>query len=193
LLAQRGNLSPNNVDDFVLNTLRRPSAPLGTSISDVRLAGAFIQFLLTSHRQEGNQDFSILQDIGLAPGTNFLQSFLRCFFQERAEVLQQQVTFDLFQDEQTEGLIGSLQRYFTTFDQAIFVTATGFLGNGPACTALGDRVVFLDGAQMPFVLRKETPETTIFVGPCYVEGLSTGEAAGMARRGKIPVADILIS
>jgi hypothetical protein len=33
----------------------------------------------------------------------------------------------------------------------------------------------------------------VLVGPSYVEGFSDGEPAAMARRGELPVEDILIS
>ena len=79
-----------------------------------------------------------------------------------------------------------------TFDQTIFVTATGLLGNGPAGMAIGNRIVVLDGAKMPFVMRN-TWKSVVLVGPCYIEGLSDGEPAGMARRGEVLVEDILIS
>jgi len=191
-LRQKGSLSPDKVDDFVLEILCRPSAPLGTNISDLHLAAAFIAFLLTGKRQQGQPAYSILQSLGLPPGPSFLKRFLQCFFRDSAAELQHRVSYDLFLDETAVSLINSLKRYFMTYDQTIFVTATGFLGNGPAGMAIGNRIVVLDGAKMPFVMRN-TWKSVVLVGPCYIEGLSDGEPAGMARRGEALVEDILIS
>jgi hypothetical protein len=57
---------------------------------------------------------------------------------------------------------------------------------------VGDRVAVLDGAKMPFLLRNRDGHF-VLVGPSYVEGYSDGEPAAMARRGELPVEDILIS
>jgi hypothetical protein len=56
---------------------------------------------------------------------------------------------------------------------------------------VGDKVAVLDGAKMPFLLR-DMVGRFVLVGPCYVEGHSDGEPAAMARRGEVPVEDILI-
>jgi hypothetical protein len=56
---------------------------------------------------------------------------------------------------------------------------------------LGDRVVVFDGAKMPFIVRQGRGGF-VLVGPCYVEGLSNGEPAAMARRGEVTVDDILL-
>jgi hypothetical protein len=191
-LIQKGRLSPDKIDDFVLDILCRPSAPLGTNISDVHLAAAFITFMLTGKRQQGQSASSLLQSLGLPPGPSFLNRFLQCFFQDRAAELQHQVSYNLFQDETAMSLVNSLQRYFKTFDQTLFVTATGFVGNGPAGMAAGDKIVVLDGAKMPFVMRNMW-KGVVLIGPCYIEALSNGEPAGMARRGEVLVEDILIS
>jgi hypothetical protein len=56
---------------------------------------------------------------------------------------------------------------------------------------VGDKVAVLDGAKMPFLLRNRDGRF-VLIGPCYVEGHSDGEPAAMARRGEVPVEDILI-
>lgn len=59
-----------------------------------------------------------------------------------------------------------------------FVTTHGYIGVGPAATAIGDRVFILLGLQTPFLLRKEaeTSHTAqTLIGPAYVHGLMYGE------------------
>jgi hypothetical protein len=53
----------------------------------------------------------------------------------------------------------------------------------------GDNIVILEGAKMPFVIR-QVGEDFLLVGPCYVEGISNGEPAAMARSGQMRVDDI---
>jgi hypothetical protein len=105
--------------------------------------------------------------------------------------LENLVSYDLFQEENVLLLVKSIQRYFKTYDHTLFLTRSGYLGNGPTSMRVGDKVAVLDGAKMPFLLR-DMVGRFVLVGPCYVEGHSDGEPAAMARRGEVPVEDILI-
>jgi hypothetical protein len=190
-LQSRGTLSTEGSDDLVLNILCRPSSPLGANIySDIQLAAAFVAFLQTSQRSQSASSFP--PSHGLAPGPDFLRRFLECFFRDRAEELENLVSYDLFQEENVLLLVKSIQRYFKTYDHTLFFTRSGYLGNGPTSMRVGDKVAVLDGAKMPFLLRNRVG-CFVLVGPCYVEGYSDGEPAAMARRGEVPVEDILIN
>jgi hypothetical protein len=189
-LRSRGTPSAEGSDDLVLNILCRPSSPLGANISsDIQIAAAFVVFLQTSQRSQPASSFSPTH--GLAPGPDFLRRFLECFFRDRAEELENLVSYDLFQEENVLLLVKSIQRYFKTYDHTLFLTRSGCLGNGPTSMRVGDKVAVLDGAKMPFSLR-DMVGRFVLVGPCYVEGHSAGEPAAMARRGEVPVEDILI-
>jgi hypothetical protein len=189
-LRSRGTPSAEGSDDLVLNILCRPSSPLGANISsDIQIAAAFVVFLQTAQRSQPVSSFS--PSHGLAPGPDFLRRFLECFFRDRAEELENLVSYDLFQEENVLLLVKSIQRYFKTYDHTLFLTRSGYLGNGPTSMRVGDKVAVLDGAKMPFLLR-DMVGRFVLVGPCYVEGHSDGEPAAMARRGEVPVEDILI-
>jgi hypothetical protein len=120
-----------------------------------------------------------------------LLNFLEAFFPGRIEEVRHLVSNDLFQDKKVLALVDSIHRYFQTYEHTLFLTSSGYLGNGSPSMHVGDRVVF-EGAKMPFVVRN-TGERFVVVGPCYVEGLSNGEPAAVARRGELPVEDILLS
>lgn len=59
-----------------------------------------------------------------------------------------------------------------------FVTQAGFMALGPAETQVGDKVVVIHGAHVPFVLRKDVDGGGghAVVGEVYVHGLMNGEA-----------------
>jgi hypothetical protein len=106
-------------------------------------------------------------------------------------VLENLVSYDLFQEDNVLQLVKSIRRYFKTYDHTLFSTRSGYLGNGPTSMRVGDKVAVLDGAKMPFLLRDRVG-SFVLVGPCYVEGYSDGEPAAMAQRGEVIVEDILI-
>jgi hypothetical protein len=56
-----------------------------------------------------------------------------------------------------------------------------FIGKGPQSMGVGDKLVLVSGAQVPFILRRleaEGAERWRFVGQAYVYGVMHGEAAG---------------
>ncbi|GAB1311348.1 hypothetical protein MFIFM68171_01558 [Madurella fahalii] len=62
------------------------------------------------------------------------------------------------------------------------VTGRGYVGLVPHDATVGDSIVLVDGAAVPFVVRgcgdKETSNLTTFVGECYIHGIMHGEALG---------------
>jgi len=134
---------------------------------------------------------NLLLELGLLPGPNLLRAFLECFSPDKSEELENLVSDNLFQGKKVCSLVSSIQRYFETYCHTLFFMSSGYLGNGPPCIAAGDRMAVFDGAEMPFLVRM-TGLGYVLVGPCYVEGLSNGEPATMARRGELPVVDILL-
>ncbi|KIV83889.1 hypothetical protein PV11_05876 [Exophiala sideris] len=70
-----------------------------------------------------------------------------------------------------------------------FITSKGAPGMGPRNARPGDVVAVLDGANMPFLLRKESTASQTneyrLVGVCYVHGMLDGEAIEEAGPGAI--------
>jgi hypothetical protein len=58
--------------------------------------------------------------------------------------------------------------------RCFFTTASGYIGVGPYNTRVGDICAVLFGAEIPFLLRKESSEQRL-VGDCYVHGIMQGE------------------
>ncbi|KAI2621417.1 heterokaryon incompatibility protein-domain-containing protein [Hypomontagnella submonticulosa] len=57
-----------------------------------------------------------------------------------------------------------------------FRTLNGFIGFGPGALEVGDKIVVVAGADVPFALRpREDGKGFTLVGECYVEGLMHGE------------------
>ncbi|CAO2650180.1 Nn.00g014720.m01.CDS01 [Neocucurbitaria sp. VM-36] len=63
-----------------------------------------------------------------------------------------------------------------------FTTQGGFVGLGPPNTMAGDLVYVLNGASVPFLLRRSATRTGAYrlVGECYVHGLMNGEGGKMS-------------
>jgi hypothetical protein len=57
----------------------------------------------------------------------------------------------------------------------VFVTEKGVLGLGPGELQIGDLVVIMLGARMPFVLREEGDGQWKLIGECYCHGFMNGE------------------
>ncbi|KAF2854498.1 HET-domain-containing protein [Plenodomus tracheiphilus IPT5] len=62
-------------------------------------------------------------------------------------------------------------------DRKIFRTSRGHLGLGSRNVREGDKVIVLDGAKLPHIVRHKAPEqgTWSFVGDCVVQGIMEGE------------------
>ena len=64
-------------------------------------------------------------------------------------------------------------------NHAVFITSQGYLGLGPALTAVGDAVVIFGGSQTPFVMRKiglaGVAKEFCILGECYLHGFMYGE------------------
>jgi hypothetical protein len=188
-LLARGSLKAADLDDFVLKALCKPSPPLGTdSTSDVYLVAAFIAIMLPRDPRELGYLPAFFLDLGLPYGPEFQHEFIECFFPGRND-LEPLITPDLLEDRRVKALVNSIKRYLKTYEHTFFFTSSGLLGNGPRSMKAGDHIVVLEGAKMPFVVR-EVEENFLLVGTCYVEGISDGEPAAMARREEIQVNDI---
>ncbi|KAF4447893.1 hypothetical protein F53441_8643 [Fusarium austroafricanum] len=83
------------------------------------------------------------------------------------------------QPDPEEGDIFAIALSDAGNDRALFSTERGYLGLGPARTEVGDVVVLIAGAHVPFVLRKGAGGW-ILVGETYVHGVMYGEASGKA-------------
>ena len=76
-------------------------------------------------------------------------------------------------------------------NHAVFITAQGYLGLGPALTEVGDRVVVFGGSETPFVVRENDSlddegvgKRFCNVGDCYLHGFMYGELLTEAHRAK---------
>jgi hypothetical protein len=59
---------------------------------------------------------------------------------------------------------------FASYNQCLFITASGHLGVGPSRMKPGDLVVILWDVAVPFVFRQEGDEFRL-IGACYVYGV----------------------
>ena len=79
----------------------------------------------------------------------------------------------------------------SSFDFAMFETSTGYLGKGRPGVATGDYVYVPARGDTLFVIRQDSHFS--LVGPCYIAGLSDGEAAEMVVAGDFLVEEIPLS
>jgi hypothetical protein len=188
-MLARGHLEAVDLDDFVLEALCQPSPTLGIDITaDFYLAAAFIAVMVSRDPRE-KMPYLPLWALGLPYGcSNFQHEFIECFSPGRSD-LEPLITPQILEDGRVKALVNSIERYFETYEHTFFFTASGLLGNGPRSIEAGDHVVVLEGAKMPFVVRK-VGDNFLLVGTCYVEGISDGEPAAMARRGELQVDEI---
>lgn len=109
-------------------------------------------------------------------------------------------------DNIAEGLLHTLQ------GRKLFATREGRLGVGPATTCIGDKIVLLMGADLPFLIQQidkppsitaETrrrknarrlplPDYHSLVGECYVHGLQNGEGMAIAREKGLKVDKVIL-
>ncbi|KAH7343095.1 hypothetical protein BKA66DRAFT_448261 [Pyrenochaeta sp. MPI-SDFR-AT-0127] len=162
--------------------------PLGTdTLSDLYLAATVLSYMISGRRDESDQ--AVLQTLNLSPGPRCLHAFLACFFSNKLEEVKDLVSDNFFQDTEVEQLVDRIHGYFQTYQHTLFFTSFGYLGNGPPTMRFGDRIAVFDSVKMPFVVR-DMGKICLLIGPCYVEGLSNGEPAALARRGEVDIADI---
>jgi hypothetical protein len=80
-----------------------------------------------------------------------------------------------------------------TWSGTFFITSDGHLGIGPELTQPGDRIVVLDGARSPFVLKPlENSSDYAFLGVSFVLGLMHGEVREMDARGQLESREFVI-
>ncbi|KAI1110653.1 heterokaryon incompatibility protein-domain-containing protein [Nemania sp. NC0429] len=78
----------------------------------------------------------------------------------------------------------AVQWEFTGMNRRFFRTSLGYVGIGPRTVEVGDRVMLLQGAHVPYIFRHlpKDPETVFdFVGEAYLHGFMYGE--GLERDG----------
>ena len=155
------------------------------------MAAAFV-LLLTSTKQPGTTSFEdLLKGVGLPANCDLKRAFIDCFFPRYVDLFETLEMETIFRSTKVADLLKQFHHYIQVYSMALFKTTNGYLGNGSQTMQPGDRIAVLDGAAMPFVIRPKGEEFML-IGPCYVEGLSNGEPAAMARDGHIPVADIIL-
>lgn len=99
----------------------------------------------------------------------------------------------LLNSEAIPGMQQTLARYLEAYEHTLFVTSNGVIGNGPRAMRTADQVVLFDDVQMPFVVRPLlSGHGCELVGSCYVQGISDGELAAVARRGEIKPVEIVL-
>jgi hypothetical protein len=78
-----------------------------------------------------------------------------------------------------------------SMERSFFVSATRYIGLGPADTQDGDVICIVLGSEVPFLLRPADGGRYTFVGECYVHGCMDGEAFdGLRERvGEGPLTD----
>lgn len=62
-----------------------------------------------------------------------------------------------------------------SYSRAMFVSESGYIGQGPRCLQTGDIICILYGGIVPFILRPEG-HNFLLVGEAYVYGIMDGEA-----------------
>ncbi|KAL2694721.1 hypothetical protein Neosp_001307 [[Neocosmospora] mangrovei] len=68
--------------------------------------------------------------------------------------------------------------HHVSWSRRLFVTKTGYVGLSPPSAQPGDIVVLLSGGRVPFIVRKEIPDSSKYyrvVGETYVHGIMDGE------------------
>lgn len=68
-----------------------------------------------------------------------------------------------------------------------FLTSNGRLAIGPSEVQIGDELVVILGADVPFIVRRLSHDTFILVGEAYVDGYMDGEALMEANAVQISV------
>jgi len=86
-------------------------------------------------------------------------------------------------DEDTSGVEIIAYRHARSGGR-LFYTETGEVGQGPACTAVGDVVCVLFGGGAPFVLRPHDGRW-ILLGECYLPGWMNGEVVDKLDKGLV--------
>ncbi|KAK4455330.1 heterokaryon incompatibility protein-domain-containing protein [Podospora aff. communis PSN243] len=203
LVLQRGG-GVLATGDSVLAALCVDSRRLGTNnVADMLLMLAFIRVYLSSAT---TQDiFALTSQLGphdvKSPGglNNILHLFLDGL--GATQGAQGRVAPDfcdsglsierLLSSDAIPVMEQTLVRYLEAYEHTLFVTSDGMLGNGPRAMRMGDKVVLLDGVQMPFVVRPCARGHQL-IGPCYVQGISNGEPAAAARRGELEPVEIVL-
>lgn len=76
------------------------------------------------------------------------------------------------------GIRALLNRIVLLQKNAFFLTQHGYLGIGPPHMNVGDTICLLQGSTLPSLVRKVASHW-VYVGTCYVQGLSRGEPLQM--------------
>ena len=77
---------------------------------------------------------------------------------------------------------------FSRAGNILCVSDRGYTGLVPNLVKLGDFFCFMQGATVPFILRRSLGSRYYLIGECYLHSLMRGELAGL----ELPVVDILL-
>lgn len=56
-----------------------------------------------------------------------------------------------------------------------FISKVGYVGMGPGCMRMGDKIAILNGASVPFIIRPVDEDRFRLMGECYCDGIMFGE------------------
>ena len=93
---------------------------------------------------------------------------------DQEKQLQKLVRDTLSEETQAVPFARELATSFVS--KRLITIAAGFIGAVPMSSKVGDVVVVLPGAKVPFILRKPNDGGYQLVGECYVHGIMQGEA-----------------
>jgi hypothetical protein len=79
-----------------------------------------------------------------------------------------------------------------SYDRRFFISEKGYIGLAPSNAAPGDKIAVLFGGTVPYILRRNEPEsaetsetTWTFLGDSYVHGIMDGEVIESLERGEV--------
>jgi hypothetical protein len=183
--ADRGVFDKENANSEPIPTLRSKTLRvLGLRITTVQV----VSYPPTlTHLLEGDL-LTYLTDFCRRFGETYITEIptVVAFF---ATVLKQIVTktnLEEFQVNDTTELQLNLLQHIPTLVEfemlkvgRLFHTPEGYLGVAPLDVGINDIVCVLDGIQYPVILRSNAHHFVV-IGPCFVQGLMTGEAKYIA-------------
>lgn len=102
-----------------------------------------------------------------------------------AKVTAKKQGLDMTQSEEFQGrfkdIVGSMERRLVKAEE-------GYVGMAPYRVEKGDMVCVLFGCNIPVVLRKRGAGF-VFIGECFIDGLTNGEAFNLLECGKLKLGD----
>ncbi|KAK3688681.1 heterokaryon incompatibility protein-domain-containing protein [Podospora appendiculata] len=172
-----------------------------TFLSDEEIAAAEEEERLQNHRTGDTEiqvDAGVQEDNDTPCGTGVPENVTQpetdpplTDLEEFAMQMWRKKHGDYRPDERFWECLYSIHRETEVGQHKMFETRGGYLGNATSLVEPGDKVFLLSGCPSPIVLRRDG-DGWLFVGSCYVEGLSHGEGMGMVRDGALVAEGILL-